>query len=201
MFKRVLGFAVLLIACSAAWGSGPERQRDAVWIHYRSPSVTVSTVAVIVDLSDTVNWPHKTARAARVLGWRAEVDGVAAGTSTIKLGVVTDIGLTTGTVNWFYTKSLTLNVSGTTKLDPIMLMPAEVNTMVTANQTPYILGSENTIASSADAILFQSTTTLPSARGNNVVVAPAIGDVVMEVVGGGANAVLATLDLLYLTIP
>jgi hypothetical protein len=193
--------AAFLFATKLSHASFLDEQQDAVWVHYKMASVAATTATVVVDLSDTANFPHKDSGFLKIVGWHVDIDQVAAGTSTVRLGVVTSINASSGTVTWFYQKSLTLNVSGTSKLDSFVLAPGEVNTKIKSGATPYILGSDQTDLTSTDALLFQNDIPIPSARGGVNTALPAVGDIVALVVGGGANAVIPTVDLLYLSEP
>jgi hypothetical protein len=193
MKKLILTLAALVI-CSPLYASSFEASfRDnAVEVVYTSPAVAASTAAIIVDLSDTTNWPHKNTSGINVSGLWVDVDKAGASTDTVKVGVVTNIDASSGTVKWFFVAANTANRVSTPGLQsPIIegIVRTKVNS---SNVTPYILTNN----SSSQSTIFQTDVLLPTANGTFV--APAVGDIVAFIEGGGAAATAtATIHLIY----
>lgn len=177
-----------------------------VRVHYNLAvaAATTSTAAVIIDLSDTTNWPHKMYSGSvgflSISTIRAEVDKVAASTFTLKIGVVTAVDTSTGSVKWFATCSNALNVSNTNNV-PMIFTNNQLNDLKviapTPNSgldgtTPFLLSSDVTSGST----IYQTDVPLPSpvAGGST---APGIGDIVMSYTKDATNANNVTIDLWY----
>jgi hypothetical protein len=192
MKKTILALAALL--CTSMAHAAPYDSTfrdDSVEVVYTSPAVVTSTAALIVDLSDTTNWPHKKTSSINVVGVWVDFDKAGASTDTVKVGVVTNIDASSGTVKWFYVAGNTANhVSTPGPVSPVI--SGLIRTKVSSNATPFIL--TNNVSS--QSTLFQTDVTLPTA--NSTFVAPAIGDIVAFIEGGGTAATLtATIHLIY----
>lgn len=196
-------FGMCLAVCllgTPLFAAEQDRMSDAVWAHVNVSSVTTSTVTIAIDLSNTTTWPHRSARSIQILGWKMDVDKVAAGTGTVKIGVLTSVNASSGTVSWFQTKNFIRNASNTTNLETMNLFPAAINTYVSASgTTPYLITSETTTLNDTEALEYQNDVPLPATVGAGVV--PSVGDILLRVIGGGANAVGVVLDILYFGLP
>lgn len=194
---------LLFVALAGLCGATPAH---AVWpwdspendntIRYRlSVAANTSTAAVVIDLSDTTNFPHKQTRALNINSIRIELDKVAASTCSVKLGVVNMVNPSTGSVTWFYNKSHEVNVSNTDIRDFLNYVPNYIPCRVNKNadsvdgSTPYILSNDTTSGST----IYQTDVNLPSplAAGTTK---PGTGDVVMSVQTGGATVVNLTIQ-------
>lgn len=209
---KYLAFAVLAILFF-----GPRRPCFALSIEDNSKDVTVrchyaltvaaataSTAAVVIDLSDTVNYPHKIYSGSTgflsISSVRVEVDKVAASTFTFKLGVVDAIDTSTGSVKWFLSDTNSLNVSNTnntsfiftnTQLTDLKVIPPVPNSGVDGT-TPFIISNDSTSGSS----IYQTDVVLPSpipAGG----VAPGLGDLVFSYAKDSTNVNNVTIDVWY----
>src|SRR6185436_1218852 len=103
-----------LILIAAALLLGALKPANA-WIFQEVPdkavvvhsSVTVaaavtSTNSILVDLSDTVNYPHKETGELNLDSIRVDIDKIAASTCTVKIGVVNYVDTSTGSVTWVW---------------------------------------------------------------------------------------------------
>ncbi len=180
----------------------PWQQPDAKWVTYRSATVIGSTAAVVLAVPQG-QW-------AKIAGWNIEVDKVAAATATVKVGVVTAINSSSGTVRWFLTKTLASNVSNTTNIDQLILWPSSIDTRVvgggpervvgTSGTTPGFATSDQVTYANAEALEYQDDVILPTTESGQVT--PKLGSILTRVVGGGTSATAAaTVSLLYFVEP
>ena len=193
-------FAVM-VAMTAGYAQAamPWQSPDAVWTSFKTGTVTTSTVAVVVNVGGS-QW-------AKVAGWDVEVDKVAAGTATVKMGVVTGINSSSGTVRWFWEKNLERNVSNTTSRDYALLWPSSIDTRVVGvtvgsltavdpTSTPGFLTSSRVTAADAEATDFQNDVPMATLEGGFVF--PSVGDIVLRVIGGGStNSTVVNARVLY----
>lgn len=180
----------------------PYKAEDAVWARYKTPTaVTNSTAVLVIDLSDTTNYPHRTRDAADIMAVDIQVDQVAAGTSTVKLGVVTSVNASSGTVSWFYDNANSLNVSNTQNSRRGAWLPSSIRAEVVNGATPYLITRERTAITpvAGQPLLYQNDIPLFSPRG--VSVAPAVGDIVAEIQAGATNGAIVDIGVLYNSRP
>lgn len=205
--KKIV-FAVFLAALGAAFfistsqAVPPYKAQDAAWARYKTPTaVTNSTAVLVIDLSDITNYPHLTTLGIDVIAASIQVDQVAAGTSTVKLGVITSVNASSGTVTWFFDNSNTLNVSNTENSRFINLYPSSINTRVRSGTTPALISREKTTITpvAGQPLLYQTDIPLFSTTGTSV--APRAGDIVAEIQAGASNGPLVDIGLLYSTAP
>lgn len=171
----------------------------AVTVHYRlSVAAGVSTDTVVISLSSTTVWPHKETGEINLDAIRLDVDKVAASSGTVKLGVVNYVDTATGTVTWIWSREFAKNVSNTDVSRFNSYLPCFLKLRVNPNgygvdgSLPYIFSSTK----AAGSTTFQSDVVIPSPA--NVSIAPAVGDLILEVVNSdGTNAIVVTVDLTY----
>lgn len=202
MLKNLLSAAALFLLTSAsAHAANQDRLSDAVWVETRAPAVVVSTAVIAIDLSDTSNFPHKTNNAISIVGYRIDLDKAAASTATVKIGVVTSVNASSGTVTWFLSKEHLRNVSNAGVNESFHLFPAVIRAYVSSSgTTPEILSSNKVTLTDTEALEYQNDVPLPTTAGTHV--APARGDIIVRVIGGGASATAGALvDLLYFSGP
>lgn len=142
--------------------------------------MTGTTTYVLIDLSDTVNWPHKEKKAIHITSIQCELDKAAASTTTVRIGVVNYIGVSSGSITWFYDKKGEQNISNT-NVDGYQEYPDYgINTKVNFSTgefdgtTPYILSTEK----SSLVTYLKLNTFLPTI--NSTQVFPAVGDILIE---------------------
>jgi len=165
---------------------------DAVEVLYTSPAVAASTTAIIIDLSDTTNWPHKKSASINISGVWLDFDKAGASTGTVKVGVVSEVNATSGTVRWFYVAGNASNHVSTPGAQTPNINGLIRTKITGTGTTPYLLTNNSTALSTT----YQTDVALPTAFG--VSAAPGVGDIVAFIEGGGAAATLtATIHLIY----
>lgn len=186
-------------------------KRDkGVWVRgIINGPVGISTNVILVDLSDTVNWPHKDPTGEiRIDNINLEFDKPAASSGTIKIGVVTSVlGLSSstivpssGTITWFFGRSLSSATTNADMLDPFNLENGAIRCRVNpdpragfgyAGKTPYILSN--------DTENFINTSQMLTLAGSTI---PAIGDIVVQVNNSSTvDGLRAIVGMLYHSIP
>ena len=195
--KKILS-AVLLSFVAAplyAGAFGAELREESMVVNYTAPSVVnASTAAIVVDLSDSTNWPHKKTAAVNISAISLDVDKVSTSSGTVKLGVVTFVNASTGTVKFFFTKSFNKNVAKS-QYETIKLESGLIRAKVDSNGLlPYILTND----ADTGVTTYQTDVPLPTANGTSV--APAVGDIVLKVTNAdGTNAMVAVAHVQYHT--
>jgi hypothetical protein len=204
--KRFLGlFAGLILLSGVSFGAlfRAEQVPDkTVVINYEfSISSTIgSTTTLIVDLSSTTAWPHSRTKGVKISAIRLGIDAMREATGTIKLGVITHVGASTGSVTWFHSKrievsTLTYTLNGN---DLVNFTPLWINAKVdggtrldgSVGTTPFIM-SNDTTAGTTD---IQDDSNLPSPDGDTF---PGLGDIVMEIKKDVVGAMVIVLQLFY----
>lgn len=192
--NRLILFAALALlgalkpAHAWMWQEVPEK---TMTVRYRlSVAANSSTAAVVIDLSNTVNWPHKQTGQINISSFRLELDKAAASTTTVKIGVMNYVDTSSGSVTWFYAKENGLNASNTGNVDPLAFQPNFIQCKIqpstitaTSGATPYMLSNDTTSLSTT----YQTDVVLPTPFGN---AAPGFGDIVMSVSNGTAIVVV-----------
>lgn len=211
--KRV--WAVVALAGSVWAGSFGSAQAYDYWSLVKDKTVVVvstytfttaitSTATVLVDLSDTTLYPHKSGtvgkapRQLNVSSIRASWDSDAS-TQSLRLGVVTYISASTGSVTWFYHSSNISNAgvgvaakdTGVTqeyfyklRVDPL------VPVSITDGSTPFLLSNAKT----SGTTVYQSDVALVAPSG---FVFPNVGDIVMEVEKDSTKTVSLVVEVGY----
>jgi len=201
MLKRIVLFIALLIGTagiSQAWNFEKNPDRN-VFVKYNQTLATtvVSTSAIIIDLSDTTNWPHSDEGEIQVNWLRVSVDKLAASSATVKIGVVNFVNSSTGSVTWFHSVSSLHNLSNTNVGGAIDLQPSWISLkaipgVLTEGITPYVLSNDTTEGSTT----YQDDVTLPTTLGTYT--APGVGDIVVALTKPGvASTAIFTIEILY----
>lgn len=170
----------------------------------------------LIQLSST-SWPHLYGGSQDVgevdlSHIHVDIDKAAASSGTVRLGVITYVNTSTGTVTWFFKKSYTKNVSNTNVSDPenetpsfyrCRVVPISGST-VTAS-TPYILSNEfstgniytSTGAFPTPGVILSTVTWAPIPPLTSYLRA---GDILMEISNlDSSNSVVINAHLLYHT--
>lgn len=192
--KKIILTLLALAFSSPLYAAGFDTvfRDNAVEVIYTSPAVTTSTAAIVVDLSNTTNWPHRNTGSIDVAGIWVDFDRTGTSTSTVKVGVVNAVDSSSGTITYFWVSNNTTNHAATPGPTTPTLGGSLIRALVSSNgTTPYILSNNKHTAST----LYQTDVTLPTANGTFV--APAAGDIVIFIDGNATNAVTATVHLLY----
>lgn len=200
--KKFLGF-LLLVGCMAgvSWGYDYQMIPDQnALIHHQVTlaNTVTSTSNIIVDLSDTTNWPHDGDKEIRISGIRVDIDKAAASTCTVKLGVITYVASSTGSVKWFHVCGSTINVSNTATQYYVNYAPSYLRTLVvqtstvTEGSTPHFMSNDETLKSTT----YQTDVLLPTTYGTDAY--PKVGDIILYVFKPGiATTANIFVDLIY----
>lgn len=154
-------------------------------VYVQAVAANISTSAVVIDLSDTANYPHKEKGNINISSVRIDIDKAAASTCTVRVGVVTFVNTSTGSVTWFVTRALRLNASNTGVNAFIQYAPNYLNLKAVSagvdvtGTTPNILSNSLTAGSTE----FQTDLGIP---GTYTTVAPNRGDVIVQINNGTA---------------
>lgn len=165
------------------------------------PSTVSSTQCVIISLSSSTPgslYPHNFNRELQIRGMRLEIDKVAAATCTVKVGVMTYVDISSGSVSYFFGNGNDNNVSNSDEDTNFYLDNLSYNLHVdpllpiTTNDglTPYLITNDKLTKS----IQFNSTTPIPSSNG---VIVPHVGDLIMSVTKDSSNPVTIYIEALY----
>lgn len=188
--KKLLGFLFLIFMGSLAHADLFDfTQQKEYEINFSSQSpTTVSGVStlVLIDLSDTATWPHKEKKAIHITSIQCEIDKAAASTTTVRMGVVNYVGVSSGSITWFYDKFGALNVSNTNVVAYNEYPNYGINTKVNLSTgdfdgtTPYILSTDKSSLTTSVKL----NTNLSTIVGTQVF--PAVGDILIELTKGAA---------------
>lgn len=166
-------------------------QEEPVVAKYSTTGLTASTHVVVIDLSDTANYPHKFTGAINVMALRISVDKIATSSGTIKIGVVSGCSVSIGTVTYFAELTYDRSAAGTEVVGNWVYNSGFVRTKVDSNEaTPYIASNDRLLASTA----FQTDVVLPSIPGNS---APGKGDIVLTYTASGSGATDISVEVVY----
>lgn len=192
MKKIILALAAMFFTSLAHAAPYDSIFRDnAVQVIYTSPGITTSTAAIIIDLSDTTNWPHKQTGSIDIATIWVDFDKIGTSTCTVKIGVVTAVDSSSGTVTYFWVANSTMNHVSTPGVNSPELNGLIRAKVSSAGTTPFILSNNKHTSST----LYQTDVTLPTANGTYVV--PAAGDIVLFVDGNAVTNTTVTVHLLY----
>ena len=203
MFKRIALFTLFLtgiagVSQAYVFERNPDRNVFVRYTHDVAATVT-STNAIVVDLSDSTNFPHGETRELRVNWARISLDKTAASTATVKLGVVNYVGASTGSVTWFHVLTSSNNVSNTNIESLLDVQPSWVSLKVipgsggTDGSTPYLISNDKTTGSGD----FQNDLELTTTYGD---AAPNIGDLVVTIDNVVGNTLRVLVELIYHTV-
>jgi hypothetical protein len=159
-------------------------------IHYATLSVagfSGTTNYILIDLSDTVNWPHDKTGEIHITDVYMNIDKAAASTSEVRLGVVNFVNESTGSVTWFDRYANNLNVSNTPGSIFKSYQDNGINTRVKPSSTPNTDGSTPQILSSqktSGSTDFQNDVGIYTILGTQVF--PQRGDIILQITKSGA---------------
>ena len=149
--------------------------------------VAATTGYIIVDKSDTTNYPHGSANPIIVKSVRVEAQTEGADAEyNIRIGVLEEADGTDGTTRWFYEA----RIDAPARLEEHVRYADEG---LSCDTTPGFIGTRN-----ATNTRFQTDVTIANPTGSNV--APGAGDIVAELVEiAGTGTISATLQVEYVT--
>jgi len=153
-------------------------------------AATTSTAAVVIDFSDTTNFKHRETGEIVLSDIKANVDGATSSTYTVRLGVISAISPTQGTVTWFWT--IDASAAGTVISRAYGDNHYWRLKVASDSTTPYILSN----VTSAASTIYQSDVVLPSPIGGSVA---GLGDLVFDVTKDTTNALPISFELMYHT--
>lgn len=165
------------------------------------PAATTSTQCVIISLSSSTPgslYPHNFNRELQIRGMRLEIDKLAASTCTVKIGVMTYVDVSSGSVSYFFGNGNDNNVSNSDEDTNFYLDNLSYNLHVdplipiTTNEglTPYLITNDALIKSNQ----FNSTTAIPAPNG---VIIPHVGDLIMSITKDSTNPITIYIEALY----
>lgn len=170
--------------------SETERERN-VRAHYRLSGVQASAWALLVDLSDTVNWPHDDTGRIDISLINAMVDRSANSVGQMQLGVITRLSATNGDVTVIAALAFENN-SETHIARDINLSPSQVKCGVDGDgNTPYMVTNARVLNDTG----LQNDTAIASAIGTNVI--PAVGDIVLRFLHTSGGVWTGSCGVLY----
>jgi len=210
MVKKIcFSIAVMFLMAGTSKASWWDDRPDQFTVTVSSAfAASASTTIVVVPLSSSTAagipiWPHPLgARAIIVDSIQVDLDKAAATTSVIKVGVIREINVSSGTIAWFEKVGNALNVSNTNVFQYVVYPDGGLNCRVNPSspnfgpnigKTPYILTNDT-----LQSALIASNLPLPSAADGTPQYMPRVGDIVMNIVDGAAAANL-TLTIRYHT--
>ena len=195
--KKLLFGLLMLTGVSAHAIDFQVSREESSYVKYFFDGINASTSVILIDLSDSTNFPHSQTGYANITNLRVNVDKVAGSTMTIKVGVLSAVSGTVGTVEWFYSKILDADTVGTHQVENINYAPGVIRTYVNSSgATPYILSSDATTGST----VYQTDVGLPTTNATGGAVFPAVGDIILRVdyeVGAAASDI--TVEGMYFT--
>lgn len=161
-------------------------------LRYSTTGISASTSTILVDLSNTTNFPHKNTGGINLVALRLAISKVAASSGTVQIGVLYRVNASTGDVQWIYSYDLSKSAAGTEIVDQLELNGFFKRLRVDGNGNfPYFIGNDSSIGSTT----FQTDVPLLTPYGTYV--SPSRGDIVMSFTASGVNPVNITVDLLY----
>lgn len=188
IFKKFIVAAFVvggMSSISHAWIFEQLPDKTKTVVYSQAVAANISTSAVIIDLSNTTNYPHKETGNINISSIRIDVDKAAASTCTVRLGVVTFVNTSTGSITWFASRAFRLNASNTSPSPFIHYAPNYLNLKAESagvdvtGTTPNLISNLLTAGSSE----FQSDLLIP---GTYTSVAPVRGDIILQINNGTA---------------
>ena len=175
------GVAMLVTCDGEMFTTNTERERNG-FASYGLNDVGATTYAILIDKSDTTNFPHDTTDDLHVSTVYLTVDRDANAIGTLRMGVITRVDGTNADVTWFAG-------IGFVKSDERHLVrdrnfaPSQMRCVVESGNTPYIASN----AKSLNVAAINTGTTLNTPVGTAT---PAVEDVVVafEWTAGTYNA-------------
>lgn len=169
-------------------------------------STVSSTNTILIDLSDTTNYPHKETGELQISYVTISADHPAVSTGSIKLGVVNMVNVSSGSVTWFVNFDLEKSTATAFTRTYTIASPAfyrlRVNSQgqtdsgsTASGLTPYIISNDKTTESTA----YQSDVVLTTVAGTNV--APAVGDIILQVNKEPTNSWNVDVEVFYNSKP
>ena len=162
-----------------------------VQVSYSKSDIGASGWALLIDLSDTANWPHEPGIGIDISYMSLQVDKAQNSLGRMQVGVVTRVNATNGDVSVF--RGLIFSgADGAGRIDRVEnFAPSQIRAEVVSGATPSLLTSNKLLNESG----INTATLLDSPLGA-ATRAPAVGDIVIRFLhtsGADWNAAVSTL--------
>lgn len=164
---------------------------ENVQVSYSLSDIAATSWMLLIDLSDTTNWPHEPGLGIDVSYMSLQVDKAANSLGRLQVGVVTRIDGINGDVSVF--RGIIFDKDdGAGRIDRTEnFAPSQIRTEVVAGQTPSLLTSNRVLSETA----LNTGLAIPSTTGANVI--PAVGDIVVRFLHTSGGAWNAAISVLY----
>ena len=195
MKKYFFLLVFLFLPCISKADIMKSSKEEPVAVHYSLSNLTASTSTIVICLSSTTVFPHKSIGAINISALRLTISKVATSSGTIKLGVVYGVNDSTGDVKFFYSYDYSNSAALTEIIDKVDFNTFLLRTKVDLNgNTPYLISNDLSTANTN----FQNDLNIPRPNG---IATPGKGDIVLVFTNSGAGSTNITIDLLYNSEP
>ena len=189
---RTINDAVLAAAERYLDGVSPTGYEAAnVYSNYEIQGVAATSWAVLVDLSDSTNYPHEAGSSLNISLIDMEVDRATNSVGQMDLGIVTRVDGTNGDVTLINSVEFTAGdeayITHSTNFSPSVVRCA-----VVAGATPYIAYNTKVLNNTG----IQSDVALASFQGAGTVT-PAVGDLVVRFLHTSGAAWNGSVEIMY----
>lgn len=184
-----LAFGIAGLAHAGVFGA---QEKSNFEIHYvlAGDITVISTATILIDLSDTSNFPHKQTTSIDISYLKITVEKVRASSGTIKVGVVTRVDATNADVSFF--ASVIFATTTATRIEKeLAISPSTIRTRI-KNGAPLFFVTND---SSTSDTLFQ--TDFPLATGAGGLATPEVGDIVVKTVARNTEEATYTITAFY----
>lgn len=167
-----------------------------VQVAYSKNNIAASAWAMLIDLSDTVNWPHEPGVGIDVSYTSLQVDKATNTLGRLQVGVVTRIDGTNGDVSVF--RGIIFDKDdGAGRIDRTEnFAPSQIRCEVVGGQTPNLLTSNRVLNDAG----INTATALDSPLGTATTI-PAVGDIVVRYLHTSGGQWNAAVSMLYSANP
>ena len=179
-----------LFFVGSAFALSPKDEDYNSLLHYSATDVTASTHVVLIDLSDTSTYLHDHRGSISISAIGVNLDKVTGSSGTIKLGVISSVDESSGTVRYFFELPFYDGDVGTVSFSE-NYSPSKIRTDV-ASDSPKQFVTNNSLL---DDTAFQTDVNLPTGSGSDT--APGVGDIVLTLTREGTEILNYTVDVLY----
>lgn len=200
--KKLLVAGLFLMGFSAIAKAdflyGGNVRDSSISLHFTTSTLSGTGSMVLIDLSSTTVFPHTETGSVNISALAVRMDKAAASTCTVRMGVVTYIDASSGTIKWFYSSDNLLNVSNAdvsrfeNPNEAIYRLYTVAGSTLVPGATPFLVTNDITSISGT----YKSGTSLQTPLGS---AAPAVGDIVMDYTKTTAASVTIIVDLQYHT--
>lgn len=167
-----------------------------VQVSHSKSDISATSWAVLIDLSDTINWPHEPGAGIDISYMSLQVDKAINTLGRFQIGVVTRVNATNGDVSVF--RGIIFDKDdGAGRVDRTEnFAPSQIRTEVSGGLTPNFLTSNRILNDTG----LQSDVALESPLGPATVI-PAVGDIVVRFLHTSGGAWNAAVSCLYSSNP